>query len=82
MRKSANLYCNTKSTLPMLTLLELTACLGSLYPISKLAQFLDVFNSFFESTITTTTERLSRYSNQILRTWFRFLSDSYDWIPI
>jgi putative transposase len=82
MRKSANLYCNTKSTLPMLTLLELTACLGSLYPISKLAQFLDVFNSFFESTITTTTRSLSRYSNQSLRTWFRFLSASYDWITI
>lgn len=82
MRKSANLYCNTKSTLPMLTLIELTACLGNLYSVSKLAQFLDVFNSFFETTITTTTRSLSRYSNQSLRTWFRFLSASYDWITI
>lgn len=66
----------------MLTLIELTACLGNLYSVSKLAQFLDVFNSFFESTITTTTRSLSRYSNQSLRTWFRFLSASYDWITI
>lgn len=66
----------------MLTLAELTTCLGSLYSISKLAQFLDVFGSFFESTITTTTRSLSRYSLQSLRTWFRFLSNSYDWVAI
>ena len=66
----------------MLTLPELKACLGNLYSVSKLAQFLDVFTSFFESTITTTTRSLSRYSNQSLRTWFRFLGNSYEWVSI
>jgi len=66
----------------MLTLLELTACLGHLYPASKILQFLDIFDSFFESTITTTTRSLARYSHQSLRSWFRFLRNSYDWIAI
>lgn len=66
----------------MLTLIELTACLGNHYSISKLAQFLDIFTSFFESTISTTTRSLSRYSNQSLRTWFRFLNFSYEWAII
>lgn len=66
----------------MLTLLELTACLGNLFSVSKLAQFLDVFTSFFESTISTTTRSLSRYSKQSLRSWFRFLGNSYDWVAI
>ena len=66
----------------MLTLIDLTACLGNLYSVSKLAQFLDVFTSFFESTISTTTRSLSRYSSQSLRSWFRFLGNSYDWVTI
>ena len=66
----------------MLTLIELTACLGSLYSCSNIVQFLDVFESFFESTLSTTTRSLSRYSSQSLRSWFRFLSKSYDWVLI
>ena len=66
----------------MLTLIELKACLGSIYSDSKLVQFVDIFISFFESTITTTTRSLSRYSKMSLRTWFRFLSESYKWVEI
>jgi putative transposase len=66
----------------MLTLKNITACLGHLYNGSKLEQFLDIFNSFFICSIPTTTRSLSRCSSQSLRTWFRFLSDSYDWVAI
>ena len=66
----------------MLTLVELKACLGGVYSGSKIVQFLDIFTSFFESTITTTTRSLSRYSDMSLRTWFRFLAGSFNWIEI
>lgn len=66
----------------MLTLKNITACLGHLYSGSKLEQFLDIFNSFFICSIPTTTRSLSRCSSQSLRTWFRFLSESYDWVSI
>ena len=66
----------------MLTLEEFKACLGIIYSDSKLVQFLDIFSSFFESTITTTTRSLSRYSDISLRTWFRFLAGSFNWVEI
>ena len=38
--------------------------------------------SFFESIITATTRGLSRCSDMSLRTWFRFLAESYKWVEL
>jgi putative transposase len=73
---------NQTNTQDMLTLQNLQACLGQLYDKPKIVQFLDIFNSFLICSINTTTRSLSRYSDQSLRSWFRFLSDSHDWSAI
>jgi len=66
----------------MLTLNEVQLCLGSLYSDTKIAKFVDIFNGFLESGLTI-TRGISRYTSWVSqRSWFRFLSLSYDWVGI
>ena len=66
----------------MLDIVSLTACLSGILSRREIRYFHDFIVSFYLTYHTTTTRSLSRYSNYSLRSLFRFLSGSYDWIAI
>ena len=66
----------------MLNLITLTACLGSTLSTKEIEHLFDYINAFYQVPYSITTRGLSRYTDNSLRTLFRFLSEDYNWIAI
>ncbi len=66
----------------MFDIINITACLNGLLRPTQIAQLLDIISAFYLILYGTTTRSLSRYTDQSLRSLFRFLSVAYDWVAI
>jgi putative transposase len=66
----------------MLHILTMRTCLSGTLAEAKIEVLFDIINAFFQVSYGITTRSLSRYTNCSLRTLFRFLKDTYDWVTI
>ena len=66
----------------MLPITELTAILKALMTKANVRILTELIISFLTVKYGTTTKSLSRYTNIKLRTIFRFLAQSHDWVQI
>ena len=71
-------YKPTSHTVPMLDKIALV--LSTALNVTNAEILVDIITSFLTVPRAITTRSLARYSDRSERSWFRFLSEEYDWI--